>query len=352
MRRLSYTLIVVTLLVNPLLSAQEKPKKIVEVIEMKGGDNIIGIVINLTADSIEVELTSGGSATCKLSDLKPSSIFRLRAARIDDKSAVEHSALGDFAFDNGLYPDALHEYAKAIALDDTLKEKLQKKIDEARANDARRFYEEGVALMKEEKLEDAAKKFSIVRTKYAGTDYDEKAKVELEKLANLIKERNDKKAKELEAAKAKVEDKLKSKKLQQLKSVYDGAAAELAAGQKLINEGLTVEGQGNISGAAKSWMGAEQRLQMAVAGFDSLLASAKDVDILDACRERKKEATMETIRLYNMLGNAWISQLNTFEARKWINKALIVDPNDRTAQELKLRLTDLMIREKLPPEKR
>ncbi|OHB77478.1 MAG: hypothetical protein A2Z34_03435 [Planctomycetes bacterium RBG_16_59_8] len=347
MKRSLVCLMVAFIAVAPLVAQEKEPMKEIVIVELNSGEKLIGVVTELTSDAVKVELKDGGTAEYKLKDVKPYSVFPLRKTRIDDKSAAAHAELGDFAFENNLYPQAVSEYAKAIDLDGSLKEKLEKKLSEAKTGDAKILFEDGIALAKKKQYEDAVRKLTLVRTKYPSSAYDAQAAEELEKVAAIVKELNEKKRQDLEEAKKRLEDKLKEKEAKRTRTSYDEAIKAFDGAKKLVADGLALEAKNNVSATARSWTSAEGLLLRAKDYLDQLAAATKDVDIIEACKDKKKEIDTTLIQVYNHLGNLWLTQFNTPEARRWINQALLIDPNDATAVKLKLLLTEIIIREKL-----
>src|SRR5688572_7373236 len=109
-----------------------------DVIQLKGdGGLLVGKVTDITDTTVEMTLKDGNKkVTLDITQIHPTSVYRIKAARIDPKSADAHWALGDFCKANKLYAFAGEEYDKAAALDSGLKDKAKKLKDEMRGEDA------------------------------------------------------------------------------------------------------------------------------------------------------------------------------------------------------------------------
>ena len=321
---------------------EEKEKK--DVLQLKSGSILIGKITKVEQDAITIELDKGGSTTLQVTDIEPYTVYKVRAARIDDKNAKQHLELGDFCFGNKLFLAASQEYNKALELDPSLKDTIQKKLEEVNASDAKQLFEDGITLVKQDNLEEAVKKFRTILDKYQDSSFANQAKEELSKLTAIIKDRSEQKLKQLEEAKKKMAEQKAKESESKVKFIFDGGLKSIEEGKTFNANGLNAEAKGNITAADNGYKQAETSLLNAKRNLDGVLSTTKDVDIIDATKDKVKEAENMLVTVYDNLGNLWALQDNFTEATKWLNKALAIDPHDKVATELKLAITQARIR--------
>ncbi|MHC4608109.1 MAG: hypothetical protein ACYTAF_14460, partial [Planctomycetota bacterium] len=111
-----------------------------DVIQLKSGPGqepqiLVGKVIKITDTTVEFQHKKKGKMSLAIEDIEPYSLYRLKAARIDDASGKEHFELGEWCFSAGLYTTALREFERAKLLDRKIAGKCDERIRASREED-------------------------------------------------------------------------------------------------------------------------------------------------------------------------------------------------------------------------
>jgi hypothetical protein len=315
-----------------------------DVLQLKGeGPLLVGKVTNVTETTIEFTTRDGKAMTLDIGQIHPVSVYKLRAARIDSKSAKDHWGLGDYCKTNRLFSFAAEEYDKAAAIDGSLKDKAVRAKEELRAEDGRSKFEQAKRLAAEKKYGDAGDLLRQLVERYADTPYAEEARKELDKLAAEV-------AKDNEARKAELEEKKRRKDEEAAKAVENAEKADFKRSQDLIveartawNEGLDWEAKAALSKADKAWKSSDARLA-AARTLCERLEKSNDVNMIKAAKDLEKEIDAWIVRTCYRLGRLWATELNYTESIGWLNKGLKIEPDNHLINEVLLTLTQLKMR--------
>ena len=322
---------------------QDRPQD--DVIQLKGdGGLLVGKVTDITDTTLEMTLKDGNKkVTLDLSQIHPSSVYRVKSTRIDPKSAEAHWALGDYCKANKLYYDAAAEYDKAAALDAGLKDKAGKAKADMRGEDARGKFEQAKRLGAERKYTDALDLLKQILEKYPETTYAEEARRELDKLAAEV-------AKDNEAKRAELEDKKRRKEEEAAKVAENAEKTDLKRAQDLVGEaktawgeGLDWEAKGNLTKADKAWKTSDAKLT-ASRGLCEKLEKSNDVNMIKSAKDLEKDVDGWIVRTCYRLGRLWATELNSTEAIGLINKGIKLEPDHHLLNEVLLTLTQLRMR--------
>ncbi len=316
-----------------------------EVIQLKGeGKLLVGKITNVTDTTIEMTLSKEGkSVTLDIGQIHPVSVYKIRAARIDAKSATAHWELGDYCKANGLYAFAGEEFDKAAAIDGGLKDKAKRAREQMRSEDARTKFEQAKRFGAEKKYADALDLLKQLIERFPDTPYFEEAKKELEKLTSEL-------AKENEQKRAEIEEKKRKKDEEAVKLAEAAEKADLKRAQDLVvesrnswNEGLDWEAKGNLTKADKAWKGSDAKLG-AARGLCEKLEKSNDVNMIKSAKDLEKEIDGWIVRTCYRVGRLWATELNYTEAIGWLNKGLKLEPDHHLINEVLLTLTQLRMR--------
>jgi hypothetical protein len=325
------------------LAAQEG-KAPDDVIQLKGdGPLLVGKVTNVTDATVEFTTRDGKAMTLDIGQIHPVSVYKLRAARIDPRSAKDHWALGDFCKANRLFAFAAEEYEKAAAIDPSLKDKATRAKDELRSEDGRSKFEQAKRFAAEKKYNDAHDLLKQLVERYADTPYAEEARKELDKLAGEV-------AKDNEVKRAEIEEKKRKKDEEVAKAAENAEKADFKRAQDLIgeartawNEGLDWEAKASLSKADKAWKSSDARLTAARTLCEKLEKS-NDVNMIKSAKDLEKEIDGWMVRTCYRIGRLWATELNYTESIGWLNKGLKIEPDNHLINEVLLTLTQLRMR--------
>ncbi len=314
-----------------------------DIVQGKDGTLFVGKILSASDASIDMQLKTGGKVTLEFKNLVPDSVYRVKADRIDDKSAKAHFDLGDWCLANGLFSSAIGEYDKAAALDKDLADKAKKKKEEAFNEDARTKFEEAKRLIATKDYEGAEKLLSMLLTKYKDTPWAKEAQSEVAKVAAEIAKENEAKKKQLEDKKKAEADAAGKKGEEGDKALLSGTTGAIEDAKKSWGEGLEWEGRGNLTKADRAFKTGEGRLAIGKRNTE-LLAKSNDVNSIKQAKELDKELDLWLVKTYYRLGRMWAVELNYPEALMWINKGLRISPEDedlkstlRTLSELEMK---------------
>jgi tetratricopeptide (TPR) repeat protein len=316
-----------------------------DIVQLKDGTLLVGKVVKIDDKGVTMELKNGGKVDRLFSDMMPSSAYRLKADRIDPKSAQAHFDLGEFCLTGGLWRDAAAEFDKAAELDASMAEKVAKKKAEVRNEEGRTKFEEAKRLVAEKKYEEARNILANLAANFGDTSYAAEAKKEMAKVADELKKENEARQRELEAKAKALEDKKVRKAEEGEKGVVNSTVEGLEDAKKLWAEGLDWESKGNLTRADRALKTAEIRLLTGKKGTESL-SKSNDVEILKKSKDLDRELDAWLVRTYYRLGRMWATELNYTEALLWLNKGLRIAPDDHLLNEVLLTLTQLQMRKR------
>lgn len=335
-------------LLTALLSlAAQDAKKQDDVLQKRDGGFIVGKVLRINDESIDI-LVQGEKEARRVSskDLMPYSVYKVRLDRIDKGSAAARMDLGEFCMANGLYGYASKEFEEA-AKDPALAEKAKKRREDAHNEDARSKFEEAKKHAAKKEWDEAVKLLHVVIDRYESTPYHKEAKDLQAKIADEIKADNE--AKKAQLAKKKEDEANKVAQAQQNveADLFARTVGLIEEAQKAWAEGLDAEPK-NLTKADKSWRAAEFALIAAKRNIEAMLKS-NDVDVLKKAKELDKQADHWLVRTYYRLGRMFAVELNYPTALEWLNKATRVphdEQMDRYINEVILTISQLKMRER------
>ncbi|MHC4473801.1 MAG: hypothetical protein ACYS99_22930, partial [Planctomycetota bacterium] len=172
-----------------------------DTIYLKGGASLEGEVLEMGEDALVLTLAGleGSRVTVPLSRISDYSLYELKRARIDTKSAADREGLGDWALERGLLAFALQEYRAALKIaGDSASAALKAKLAKTSGKCGADVLERAKRLRAEGQLEDAKQLLQYILKSYPGCAAAETAKEELP----LIKAQIEKERKEAREKKA------------------------------------------------------------------------------------------------------------------------------------------------------
>jgi tetratricopeptide (TPR) repeat protein len=317
-------------------------------IELKNGTIIEGSVKEIKNDKVILDLGEEKEMGIALNELKPHSVYTVRQQLMDDSSAQEHWTLGEYCLSNKLYDQSRNEFEKAAEIDETLKDKADEKITLIVEEEYTAAIENAVELMKQNKYEEALNILQKLIGKYPDSKYAEEATKAAAFATQMIRHNMEEESKIKEAEQKKKEQEQLAKRETELKKKY---LNEVVKPVKEVGElnaaGLESEGENNSIQADKSYKKALEKLAAAKTSLIAMLDQTRDVNLLSEGREKLREINGWMVTLYNNLGQLWAMELNFREAIKWLNKALALDPSNKPASDLKVKIIELEAQRKL-----
>lgn len=313
-----------------------------ETIELKTGAMLSGEIVEYDDTKLTLDM-DGARTVIKLTDIAPYQVYRLRTKRIKDGDAKAHFELGEYCRANNLFIQGKAEYDKALALDASFDAKVKPALEALATAEADAYLAKGKAAIAEGHLEDALKQLQVLLSRYPDLPQARDAKTLLAEATASLKQRNEEKEKQLKALAdqkagkgGKGEDELSARFQEALKQIEEGKAQNV--------EGLDAEGATKTSRAQKAYEKAVAAFREAREAVADILKNSKDVDLLAAAKEKAPELDRWLVIGYDNLGHLWAIEFNFRESLKWLNKALAIDPNDKFALELKLKMAEQYIR--------
>lgn len=333
-------------ILTSLASAQDKKPD--DVLQKRDGGILVGRILKLDADNVEV-LVNGEKDARKipLRELNPYSVYKMRLDRIDKTSGEARFGLAEFCMANGLYYAATREYEEAARLDKSLEEKAKKRRDEAHSEDARSKFEEAKRLAAEKKYDAANTLCQMIVEKYSDTPYFDESKGLIAKIAQDISKENEAKKKQLEDKKDEKEKKIAALKENQEKDLIAKTAELIDEGGKLFLEGLDGEVK-NLTKAERAWKSSEAALVTAHRNVEYLLKS-NDLETIKKAKDFERSIDAVLVKVYFRLGRMWAVELAYPTALEWLNKAMKVphdEQMDRQINEILLTISQLKMRER------
>lgn len=308
-----------------------------EIIWLRDNTSREGVVVRVTREAVTLR-HQGGEATLSIDGLRPDCAYHLLRTRLSADDVRGWYELGDFAYRNGIYAEALQAYNRVVSLDPNQRAALEPRVEEVRAADAKAIFDRAAAWVAEEKYEDALRAFSLLLDKYPTSGHAAQAKEELKKLKDLILRQNEDRQKRLAAVQQQAQEQKAQADAASEAQRLTRALAGVEEGQKLFREGLDQEGQGATGRAERAWQAAASKLEEARVTLADLQATARTQNVQDAAKRELASVTRILIAAYDSLGQMAATEQSFRDAIRWFNKALALDPTDRVATDLKARM--------------
>ncbi|MBI4834463.1 MAG: hypothetical protein HY811_06570 [Planctomycetes bacterium] len=316
--------------------------------ELKNGTIIEGTVKEIKNDKVILNLGDEKEMGLSLNELKPHSVYIIRQQLMDTSNAQEHWTLGEYCLNNKLYDYSRNEFEKAAEIDENLKEKADEKLVLIVEEESTTIIENSVELMKQNKYEEALNNLQKLISKYPDSKYAEEATKAAAFATQMIRHNMEEENKIKEAEQKKKEQEQLTKKEIELRKKYSAEVVKLV---KEVNElntaGLESEGENNFIQADKLYKKAIEKLVTAKSALIAVLDQTRDVNLLSEGREKLREINGWMVTIYNNLGQLWAMELNFRESIKWLNKALALDPSNKPASDLKVKIIELEAQRKL-----
>jgi tetratricopeptide (TPR) repeat protein len=337
--------VVLAILTSTLAAQDKKPD---DVLQKKDGGIIVGRILKVEADTIEM-LVNGEKESRRIStrELNPYSVYKIRLDRLDKNSGEARFALGEFCMTNGLYYPATREFEEAARLDKTIEEKAKKRRDEAHNEDARSKFEDAKRFAAEKKYDQANNLCQVILEKYADTPYFDESKKLVDKMKDEIAKENEAKKAQLAEKKDEKEKKVAALKENQEKDIITKTSELIDEGGKLFLEGLDGEAK-NLTKGERAWKAADIALQTAHRNVEYLLKS-NDLETIKKAKDMERQIDHLLVRIYYRLGRMWAVELSYPTALEWLNKAMKVphdEQMDRQINEILLTISQLKMKER------
>lgn len=312
-----------------------------ETIELKTGAMLSGEIVEYDDVKLTLDI-EGARMVIKLAEIAPYQVYRLRMKHVKDGDAKAHFELGEYCRANNLFIQGKSEYDKSLALDATLDAKVKPALAALAVAEADSILAKGKAAIADGHLDEALKQLQVLLSRYPDLPQAHDAKTLLAETTASLKQRNEEKERQLKALAeqkagkgGKGEDELTARFQEALKQIEEGKTQNA--------EGLDAEGATKTSRAQKAYEKGVASFREAREAVADILKNSKDVDLLAAAKEKAPELDRWLVIGYDNLGHLWAIEFNFRESLKWLNKALAIDPNDKFALELKLKMAEQYI---------
>lgn len=313
-----------------------------EIVALKDGRILEGDILEVTEEKVSLRI-QGADMAIPLSSVSPEHVYRLRSKRLDPKDARGHFALGEFCLANSLVTQGIRLLEKAVELEPARKEAADRAIAAAVAKDATELLEAGRALLQDSKYDEALRRLQVLLEKYPQSAQAGEAKKVMTDATEGIKKRNEEREKQLAALEKKKADDKAAKGEDAIKARFDLAGRLVEEAKKLHVEGLDHEGNTRVTRAHQTWERGVARLLEARAALVDVQAQTKVDELKSAGKDKVSEVDRWLVIIYSSLGHLWAMELNFRDSIKWLNKALAIDPQDKIASELKLKVAEQQI---------
>ena len=333
-------------LTRPLTPRNKKPD---DVLQKKDGGIVVGRILKLDAETIEILVNGEKELPPDLHrELNPYTVYKIRLDRIDKSSGEARLGAGR----------VLHGQRPVLRRDPGVRGSRaarQERSRRRRRSGATRpttrtrgpSFEEAKRLAAEKKYEQANNHCQMVVEKYSDTPYFDEAKKLVARIAEEIaKENADKKA-QLAEKKDDQKKKVDQLKENQEKDLLTKTAELIDEGGRHFLEGLDGEAK-NLTRGERAWKAAEVALLTAHRNVEYLLKS-NDVDTIKRAKELERQIDHLLVRVYYRLGRMWAVELSYPTALEWLNKAMKVphdEQMDRQINEILLTISQLKMRER------
>jgi len=260
--------------------------------------------------------------------LDPHSFYQVRKKHME-KTAENHVKLAIYCASAGLFKRAKRQMDAARALDPEIDKKIQdlpdimEGIADHLVKAARRHYKAG-------ELELCYQIASLIATRFPETTGGEKARSVLGDLEAEVKAQAEQKDQDREAAIQREEDSAKKKTAQKRDKVLDPLEKSLAAGRRVVNEGLQ---QKNQSRAKRAYEAAAQEFTKLLGRIDKDMKKATDdTQLLEQLVALDATVRTEAVRAWINAGNVALARGSRNEAMKYAQSAVGIDPDSSAAK--------------------
>jgi len=324
-----------------------------EKIELKNGNIVNGAVKQIKDGKVYLDIGESKEIGILLEDIVPLTVYRLRQRFVDPNDAQAHWDLGDYCFKEKLYDQAREEFNTAGEVDGSFKEKAAEKINEVIEEESQILMNSALALMRENRYEDALKNLKELIAKYPDGKYIEEATRAATFAAEVVRHKIEEENKRRELEEKQKEQERVTKEESVLRNKYDEAIKLIKEAKDLNAEGLNDETEFKIPLADKCYKKAIEKIISSQDVLAGVFSQTKNADMIKECKDKLNEVNSWLVGFYNNLGQLWAAQGYFPEAFKWLNKALAIDPANKAASELKVKMIDIEVRKKwLPKEYR
>lgn len=313
-----------------------------DTIEFKNGNRLTGEVTSITRDKVAIQMEEA-SAAFDTKDLDPYCFYRLYAPYVPQGGAA-HMELATYLAGEKAYEPARKEFLKAVVFDENLAAEVDAKLKEVNDAEAKGLFDDATAAVAAQRYEEALSRFQQILQRFPDSPLAEQSKKAMSDAADAIAKENEAKKALLAQLAAKQADDKNKQGEALLKSKADTAAKDLEDGKKLNADGLEQEGKGKLTRADRAYQSAASKLVEAKNLLLEVQSGTKDDELAKTAREKLPEVDKWLIAVYDNLGHMWAMQQNFRDALLWLNRALAIDPTDKTASELKLKIAEEQIK--------
>lgn len=321
-----------------------------EKIELKNGNFVNGAVKQIKDGKVYLDIGESKEIGVSLEDIAPITVYRLRKRFITPNDAQACWDLGEYCFKEKLYNQAREEFNTAGELDESLKEKATEKINTVIEEESQSLMNSGLALMRDNKYEEAIKKFLELINKYPDGKYFDDANNAAKSAASFQRDKIEEENRRKEIEDRQKEQERVAKEEVALKNKYEETLKIIKEAKELNAEGLNNETDLKVALADKCYKKAIEKIVVVQDALTGIINQTKDANMMKESKDKLNEVTGWLVGIYNNLGQLWAAQYNYNEAFKWLNKALSVDPANKAASELKVKIIDIVTRLKFFPK--
>lgn len=326
-----------------------------DILQTKDNTFFTGDIVEVT-DTAVVLKTDEGVLTIDFNILTPRSVYKAKKKFVAEKDIEGTFRLGVFCEDNGLFTYAQREFETVVDLaadysQDSPEKQFGKdaesRIPLLHRKRATARYDAAVGLFRDRKYADALEVAKEIIKDFHGTEAAEKA---LRLTDECIKEmkRADEEARKAKKNVKKTADEKKADKIKKaIEQAFELIEKYIEEGDKANNQGLEYDNAGNVTLATRAFQKADKAYRDAVVILEKKIALAKGVTVEQAAkgREFKRLCRTKLVLLYqNMAFFLALEATNYNESMKYVNRALILDPENRITQELRLMITQMTLR--------
>ncbi|MHC4135338.1 MAG: hypothetical protein ACYTDU_11655 [Planctomycetota bacterium] len=302
-------------------------------IVMKNGSVIEGMVIESNTDGLKakVAVADGESVvTLKAEDLDPHFFYNLRAKKVG-KDAKERLKLAVYAFENGMFNRARHQYNRALVMDEALVDKFEKEIvPKIKDEVANNLLVNAKEMLKGGDLQRAERSCAKILSELWDTEAAEEARKLLDTCLEKIEKRG-KTDRGKEAAKLERQQKLEEARLMRKREAVLGPIeGEIESGRRTYHKGLKT----HHLGQAKGMFGqAAKKFERAVKSIDKLESKTDDPVTIAKGKALRQIAVDEGIDAYISQGRVYLTRRAYQDAMGSANRAMALAPDSSRASQ-------------------
>lgn len=137
-----------------------------EAVILKSGEVVAGTVVSVSDTAVEFDLAGTGRRSIPVGDIKAGSLYTLRSTRIADGDAQARLALGRWCLAQELGYFAQREFEQAARIDPTVAAEANDGLAKARLLRGREFYARAVEAMQAQRYDEARRLFDLVIAQY------------------------------------------------------------------------------------------------------------------------------------------------------------------------------------------